>query len=204
MKRKLQGVGGNRSRALHFAIAIAVLAVGARPAGAAERVPEIPGGGYYSVSRPDVLCPPPACPGVVVRLLNQRLTPCLDGPSGAACHLAAVDWSLLGLNPEMLTAFENALDSDRAIVRGVILPGRDNLGLFVVTEGWVSASERPKAGRFYRISGPDSRAVVLNAKKPRRLEIGARWRFGRATSRPSRQGTPADSGSEEPGSGRRS
>jgi hypothetical protein len=108
--------------------------------------------------QPDLrLCPAPFCGGVFVSLLNHRLTRCPDGTEREICHLADADWSPLGLNPDDVNRFQQALFAGRGLVRAELRPGRNvpgfgDLGLLVVTEGWIAASDRRPRGVFFRVT----------------------------------------------------
>ena len=113
--------------------------------------------GYFGV-QPDLrLCPAPTCGGVFVNLLNRRLTRCPDGALRETCHVGSVDWSALGLNPEDTPVLEQAVLAGRGLVRADLRAGEQdpaigNLGLLMVTEGWIAASGRRPRGSFYRLS----------------------------------------------------
>jgi hypothetical protein len=133
--------------------ALAALAVAAPMSAASPPLSS----GYFSV-QPDLrLCPTPTCGGVFVSLLNRRLTRCPDGAQRETCHATDVDWSALGLNAEDASVLEQAVLAGRGLVRGDLRPGESipgfgDLGVLVVTEGWIAASGRRPRGSFYRLS----------------------------------------------------
>jgi len=119
---------------------------------------------FYKV-RPDFRdCLYPLCGGAFVKALNRRFTICADGSLQSECYVAVEDYTGLRLDPETLARFRQALYSDRAIVRGAILPrefeGFGNLGELRADEGWIALVDAPPLGTFWRLRGPEFECVT--------------------------------------------
>ncbi len=146
-----------------------------------ETAEELTTGTSYVTLRPDVRrCVSPLCGGYWVERVNQTTTRCSDGAYHAACYVAEVDLSRLGLTEEQ----ENALLNDtpvvfRASIRSKTFGSFGNLGQLHATEAWKATAAGHSTGSFYRVfdSGircirapcPFERASKLNSSVSRTI-----------------------------------
>jgi hypothetical protein len=120
--------------------------------------------GVYRVQPDSRLCPSELCAGSFISLVNQGTTPCADGEPRTLCGDALVDLDALGLGQEQRTAFQDLLNTDRALVSGWLDPGPVHgtpvRGTLRATEGWQGAPEAAPFGAVYRVKDNGIRCVA--------------------------------------------
>ena len=112
---------------------------------------------YYAVREDLRRCASPLCGGYWVSRVNLPRTLCIDGRWAKECYVAEIAWED---QPEIDP-------SRRALLRGTIVPRpaqgadrRRRLGVFRVTESWMSASNRTPVGTFYRATDRNVRCIT--------------------------------------------
>lgn len=111
---------------------------------------------YYSVTRDTRRCAWPLCGGYYVANLNYSKTLCNDGIVREECYVVDFDVeSGLLLDANEAALFRTRLGEGTAVVRGSIKTatyGKNRLGYFIPTEGWVAASIQAPKGTFYQVA----------------------------------------------------
>jgi hypothetical protein len=110
---------------------------------------------YFAAVRDLRRCASPRCGGYFVRAVNAPLTRCADGSLAERCYVAELDLSVFGDDPPAL--------GREAVLRGRIennvFPNIGDLGRFVATEAWSSATDALGTGAFFRLGDTGIRCI---------------------------------------------
>ncbi|MGC4065268.1 MAG: hypothetical protein QM784_11595 [Polyangiaceae bacterium] len=111
---------------------------------------------YFAAVRDLRKCASPRCGGYFVRAVNQPLTRCADDTLAERCYVAELDLSVFGDEPPTL--------GREAVLHGRIesnvFPNFGNLGRFVATEAWSSATSALGTGAFFRLADTGIRCIA--------------------------------------------
>jgi len=110
---------------------------------------------YFSVRADFRKCMSPICGGVFVNEVNKAFTRCADKHRDKACYAAEIDWSALNLTAEQAAAAQSLAGNGQLLLRGQLQTKQfgdiAKLGVFVVSEAWEAATNKPTNGPYFRI-----------------------------------------------------
>lgn len=124
---------------------------------------EFPQWGYYTVRRDFRKCVSPICGGYLIKQVNLKATPCVDGVFREECYVSAIDWSSLKVSPYQLVKIQND-DGSRVILRGnivpVTFPGFGEFGNLRVKEAFYAATNALAKGTFVGLKDNGIRCIT--------------------------------------------
>jgi hypothetical protein len=111
----------------------------------------------YFAAVPDLRrCASPRCGGYFVRAVNRASTRCSDGTVAERCYVAELDLDVFGDDPPALGR-ETVL---RGRIESHVYPAFGDLGRFVATEAFSSATSAIATGAFFRLADTGLRCIT--------------------------------------------
>ena len=111
---------------------------------------------YFAAVRDMRRCASPLCGGFFVRAVNRASTRCADGTIAERCYVAELDLSVFGEEPPAL-GWETVL---RGRIESKFFPVFGNLGEFVATEAYSSATRALGTGVHFRLADNGIRCIT--------------------------------------------
>ncbi|MFT3772506.1 MAG: nuclease A inhibitor family protein [Minicystis sp.] len=180
-------------------LALVVLGcAGADAEAATDSVTDTDGTAVFAVRADTGTCAPPACGGYHVSRVNRETTTCADGTRAAACYVAEIDLSDVGLTSAQERDLRQSITTSpttvTALFRGKIrkadLGELGTFGRLVITAAFVSPAPVILDGTVYKMSTIGADCTLERCAAIREVEVNTP--VGRLVSHLDLEGAPGD------------